>query len=154
MKGQTLEERFWSKVNMKGEDECWEWRHWKQIKGYGEFWLSKEKPHKLAHRQAYELTYGNIPEGMLVCHTCDNKTCCNPKHLFVGTEKDNRQDAIKKGFGYKFASRRRAKLTIDDVLEIRELYNSGEKQIDLARYFGVSDSCIWSIISRNSWTNI
>jgi hypothetical protein len=55
MKGQTLEERFWEKVDIEGEDDCWEWTRYKQSRGYGEFWLSEEKPHKLAHRQAYEL---------------------------------------------------------------------------------------------------
>lgn len=108
-------ERFWSKVAVKELDECWEWQAGKAGGGYGTFRVH----HKMwqAHRVAWALTYGPIPKGLFVCHRCDNPGCCNPYHLFLGTNADNLRDAAKKG--------RIGKLTKDDVLEIRRLLEEG-----------------------------
>ncbi len=91
-----LAERFWEKVNVRTINECWEWNACTYHHGYGKFSLTRCHP-VYAHRVAYELTYGSIPPGLLVCHTCDNRPCCNPSHLFVGTQKDNMQDCKRKG---------------------------------------------------------
>ena len=89
--------RFWDKVNIAGPDECWEWTAGTYLKGlkYGRFQF--EGKAKSAHRVAYILTNGDIPDDMFVCHTCDNPACCNPKHLWLGSAKDNTQDMLKKG---------------------------------------------------------
>ncbi len=88
------EARFWAKVKVQGEDECWEWNKSKTKRGYGRFFVGGNE--FLAHRIAWVLENGAIPEGVLVCHTCDNPPCENPKHLFIGSNKENTQDAVKK----------------------------------------------------------
>lgn len=97
----SVEERFWSKINKKGpyskkcRSYCWEWTAGKDGDGYGNFSINRRSIR--AHRYSYKLYYGNLIEGMLVCHKCDNPSCVNPKHLFTGTALDNKLDSIRKG---------------------------------------------------------
>lgn len=92
----SLEGRFWAKVGVAGDDDCWEWKSAFTTRNYGFFWVGGEKRSEYAHRVSYTLAKGEIPEGMVVMHSCDNTRCVNPKHLSVGTFKDNSQDSIKK----------------------------------------------------------
>lgn len=87
-------ERFWEKVNRSGDD-CWEWTAALDSSGYGHFVIDGR--HYAASRVAWMLTHGPIADGMLVCHHCDNRVCCRPDHLFLGTAKDNTQDGVRKG---------------------------------------------------------
>jgi len=91
----TLEERFWSKVDVRGPDECWPWRAARYENGYGQFYVGNK--HGGAHRMAYYLATGEKPE--VVRHTCDNPPCCNPKHLLGGTHADNAHDREERGRG-------------------------------------------------------
>jgi len=90
----TLRERFWAKV--KANDACIEWGGAKSSNGYGAFTLPGRK-RASAHRVAYEFFFGPIPEGLWVCHKCDNPSCIRPDHLFLGTPKENFEDMRQKG---------------------------------------------------------
>jgi len=86
---------FWVRVDIKGIDDCWEWMGWKDRDGYGQVTIARET--YKTHRLSFELTY-DLVLGKLSClHTCDNPPCCNPYHLFSGTQTDNIADMVKKG---------------------------------------------------------
>lgn len=159
--------RFWSKVDRQSGDGCWNWLIGRFPNGYGMFSV---KPKTLyAHRIAWVLTFGEIPEGMYVCHTCDNKRCCNPAHFFLGTAADNNRDCQEKGrvsSGEKHAATvspiRRArgerngfsKLSDSDVVDIRELLKQGLSQQSVGNKFGVSQRTV-SLISRGqAWSHV
>jgi hypothetical protein len=88
-------ERFWSKVDKRGEDECWEWKYGKSKSGYGNFWLNGLTIR--SNRAAWVIANGPIKEGLFSCHKCDNPGCCNPKHLFLATNEENTLDRHLKG---------------------------------------------------------
>lgn len=110
-------ERFWAKVIIRGPDECWEWTAQRHKDGYGLF--KREGVKRGAHQIAYELTYGPIPPGMVVRHTCDHPWCCNPGHLESGTQADNVHDMIERG---RRPTVYRAHLTPEQVYSIRCMY--------------------------------
>lgn len=116
-----LQERFWSKVDKRGLDECWPWKAAVRRKdeGYGAFWL--EGRHQPASKVAWRLTHGQIADGLEVCHRCDNPQCCNPGHLFLGARQDNNADKVAKGRQARGSMQPRAVLTEDLVIELRRL---------------------------------
>ena len=135
--------RFWSKIDVGDPDECWEWQAHKSEAGYGGFWINYRT--WLAHRVAWVLTYGPIPEGLCVCHHCDNPGCCNPYHLFLGTHAGNTMNAVEKG-------RLNTKLTKEDVLQIQELLEVGAPKQQIADEFGVSRRSIYDISRGKFWS--
>lgn len=144
--------RFWNKVKTGKPDECWEWQGRRQ-RGYGCFDLSSGKAVK-AHRMSYQLVYGAIPAGMHICHHCDNPGCVNPSHLFVGTDKDNSDDKIRKGRANhpRGIGHGRAVLTENDVRTIRQRANEGRGIIKrMAREYGVSKTAISLIVRGINW---
>ena len=152
-----LEQRFWEKVDKRGKYECWEWQAGKSKKGYGYVQNNRKRGKLLsAHRVSWELHNGKIPKGMLICHHCDNPPCVNPNHLFLGTQKDNIRDAVKKGRKkYIGEGNGRAILTKEDVLLIRELYKQPDLTlIQLAKSFNVSRGCITGIVYKKTWKHI
>lgn len=97
----NIELRFWSKVDIRSEDECWPWLASGLRTRYGSFSVGPKNKRRqsTAHRFAWELINGDIPAGMYVCHRCDNPSCMNPNHLFLGTPSDNTRDMMAKGKG-------------------------------------------------------
>jgi predicted XRE-type DNA-binding protein len=144
-------DRFWSKV-LKG-DGCWLWTGSMRTRGYGGFWLDGRND--MAHRVAWILAHGPIPEGLVVMHKCDNQSCVNPSHLQLGTFKDNSTDMVAKRRGREqFRAgdeHRNAKLTQRSVIEIRSLHESGVSQARLADKFGVTQSCISRAVTGKRW---
>ena len=137
------------------QSECWEWARAFHGKGYGSIRVNHKT--RAVHRVAYELWFGDIPNGMSVLHRCDNPICFNPDHLFLGTPTDNMQDAIKKGrlrpcMGEKHPV---AILTEKSVREIRQKHVPYVyTQTRLAKEFKVSQSVIWRIIKRKAWKQV
>ena len=151
---ELLEVTFWQKVKIGNENECWEWSLSKDKDGYGN--VKKEKKNLRAHRIAWKLTYGDIPSGLMVLHKCDNPTCCNPKHLFLGTNTDNMQDMVRKGRGNggRLDKHGLAKINLETSKEIKKLYYSGRfDQNDLAVLFSVSQSSISLILHEKHWND-
>lgn len=147
---QSDEERFWSKV--KKTAGCWLWTGVKSS-GYGQFGSFGSMKH--AHRFSWELANGRrVPDGMFVCHTCDNKACVNPAHLFIGTPSDNSTDARRKGrFPQVGEGHHLAKLTRESVAEIRRLRRDERTSwTELGRRFGVSPSAARFAALGHTWS--
>jgi len=150
----TLEERFWEKVDTSGgADVCWPWKASKARGGYGKFGSGRSKIIS-AHRLAYELVKGAIPEGLDVLHDCDFPPCCNPGHLWAGTNLDNQHDAIAKGRTATGERNGRAKLTEVQVREVRRLCNEGHTQSETGQLVGVNPTAISKIMCGETWKNI
>ena len=139
----TIEERFWRKV--RKTDNCWEWESSKDRQGYGYF---SEKGRTIrSHKMAYVLCIGPIPIDTCVCHKCDNPSCVNPSHLFLGTKRDNTRDCRAKGrnaFGERHGEH---KLTDIQVREIRASTESGSV---LGRRYGITRQYA-SQLKRGAW---
>lgn len=155
------EERFWEKVDVRGKDECWEWQARITTSGYGQFRFDPHKSHMVAHRASWILANGEIPEGMLVCHKCDNRKCVNPNHLFLGTQLENMRDMISKGRqNYhkippkKGSANGSSKLTESQVKEIKEKLKSGLSCCAIGREYGVANQLINSIKNGKFWTHV
>jgi hypothetical protein len=141
---------FWDRV-IKG-DGCWEWQG-KKVYGYGT--LSVDGRSKRAHRHAYELAVGVIPDGLLVMHTCDNRACVRPEHLRVGTNKENMADAAAKRRMPHGERNHQTRLTAEDVRLIRANYRwlgRGEWGSSwIAAKFGMHQSAVRYIVKRKNW---
>lgn len=149
----TLEQRFWEKVDKRGNDECWPWLgNAKKTQGYGEIKVNGKV--KMAHRICYELEHGVIPDGLVIMHKCDNPGCCNPAHLVLGTVNDNNQDKKQKGRAASMPGEGNpfAKLTEDKVREIRKIReDTGLPFRKIARQFGISQKQVINIVKRRQW---
>lgn len=140
---------FWAKVDKSGgEAACWPWTGAITTHGYGCFNVKRRVYG--AHKYAYMLTKGPVPAGMHVMHSCDNRPCCNPAHLSLGTALDNAADKVAKG---RQARRGGAKLTEDSVREIRSLRGI-EQSGSLAKRFNVDQPHIINIWNRRVWKGV
>lgn len=146
-KSRSLEDRFFEKV-LKTPD-CWLWIGATNDVGYGQSFFNGKIVY--AHRISFEIFNGHINKGECVLHRCDNPSCVNPKHLFLGTKKQNTEDMVKKGRD-KFIGERNgmAKLSWDDVNKIR-IDRDCVTQKELGRKYGVSQGMVSLILSNNKW---
>jgi len=143
----TFNERI--QINNNG---CWIWVGHTH-RGYGKFYI-KGKYHR-AHRISYEYFYDVDPGELNVLHECDNPTCVNPNHLFLGTQNDNIQDMINKGRCIKGEMCARAVLTEPDVVEIKHLLKTTSRSgSDIGRQFNVGAKCISNIKNNDTWRHI
>jgi len=155
--------RFWSQVHIPGvESQGWQARCWlwtgatrknrpQGIQNYGR--INYKEGRLSAHRAAYEMFHGKIlPNEVLLLHACDNPLCCNPNHLSEGTRADNRADTVLKSRQARGERHARARLTEEEVLEIRRLYpEGGHTYKSLGKQFGVATTTIQGIIERKIW---
>lgn len=143
----------WLKPNK--QTGCLEWTGSTTRYGYGRIRIGRRL--YLAHRVAFIRAYGLIPEGKYVCHQCDNPACCNPEHLFLGTQFENMADMYRKGREPNKLGQNNpaSKLTDADVRQIRKMYAAGGvSQAALGRKYGVSTVMIGLIVRREKWQHI
>lgn len=142
--------RFFAKVGPPNEQGCREWAASRSTSrgNYGQFML-KGRP-RGTHRMAWEIAFGSVPDGVFVCHHCDNPPCVEPSHLFLGTSADNVIDMNAKGRG-------RARLNDETVRLVRRLYRPHSRTLGsnaLGRRFGVDGSTMWDAIAGNTWSHV
>lgn len=149
-----LVERFHERYRVDADSGCWIWQS-SFASGYGCIGRGGKGNQAAAHRISYELHFGPIPEGMLVCHTCDVRACCNPKHLFLGTYSDNAKDCLAKGRQGERTVRGEqqggSKLTEADVVAIR---GSTAPNAEVAARYGISRALVSRVRTRRSWKHV
>lgn len=145
------EERFMAYVHMEPMSGCWLWGPTLDKGGYGKFW---NKDSFRAHRFSWEMHNGKIPDETMVCHTCDNRSCVNPRHLFLGDQESNMQDMVNKKRSMIGEKNNTAKLSVDDVKAVRARLALGHSQISIGRDFGVHQTQISAIKRRQTWTDV
>jgi hypothetical protein len=155
-----ISERFWSKVQVRGPDDCWPWLEGTNKKGYGRFQTGRVPLGwgvLLAHRVAFFLTHGKWPSNFAT-HECDNPPCCNPAHLVDADAKKNAQDMARRGRvrgGARPGEENHAsKLLTRQVRLIHEMYRRGSTVQELAERFDVSDTMIRNIVSGRAWRHV
>ena len=144
-------QRFWSKVAPAPSECCWEWTACIESNHYGRVWFNNRKA--LAHRVAYQLAKGEIPDGLVVRHTCDNPACCNPDHLILGTQADNMVDMVKRkrNCNPKGEQHYGSKLTTAQVMEV---YSSPLNQYEIAKLYNIDQSIVSRIKHKKIWKHI
>lgn len=152
--------KFYYEKNVIKKEGCWDWKGPIDHYGYGKTTTKTGIGFNTAHKTSWILHKGKIPEGKIVCHSCDNRLCSNPDHLWLGTHKQNTHDMIKKGrlksgiwnqFGSKNPIR---KLNEDQVMQIKNLLSQGRTGAEIARLFKVSSNVIYDIKSERTWKQV
>ena len=146
--------RFWSKVDIRSDDDCWLWKGSRNHKGYGSFNAAPGVT-KIAHRIAYLIGHGELDSELMVCHVCDTPGCCNPRHLFQGTAKQNSEDMVAKGRSPLGEKQGHTHLTAKDVLAIKAMWASGRfLQKVIAEHFSIAQQTVSRIITNKDWSHI
>lgn len=149
----TIEDRLEAYSDRSGgPDACWPWTG-STRRGYGLVSLPGSRSRN-AHVQLWIVENGPIPEGMEVCHSCDNPSCINPRHLFLGTHDDNMKDAVNKGRFPRGSSAQKARLREEDIPVIRRVVQEGETRESVSKRYGVSAHAVSMIILGKTWKHV
>ena len=148
---QPIEPRFWPQVIKAGQDECWLWTgaRWGLRQEYGNIMMEHKKVS--AHVASWVIHNGPIPEGLEVCHTCDNGLCVNPAHLWLGTHQENMTDAVKKHRNILPPRSSFTKLDWNKVADIRRRFQEGESLLALSKEFHVTKTCLYYAVTYRTW---
>jgi hypothetical protein len=150
--------RFWSKVDIISGDECWGWTDSIRNRRYGRLGINDKQVN--ANRVSWVIHFGAIPEGMHVLHHCDNPSCVNPEHLFLGTHQDNMADMKRKGRAISHFGENNGKSTLSttEVIEIRKIYDSHKNKYGLTKLmsevFEIPYGTIQKILRRYTWNHV
>lgn len=148
----NVKERLFSFFNKSDDDSCWNWNGGKS-RGYGRFWMNGKLV--MAHRVMYQISTGKNPGVLLVCHRCDNPSCVNPNHLFLGSPKDNMDDRRLKNRHAYGERQGLSKLSSSSVRRIREEFKEGKiTKLKLASNYRVHISTICHIIMKKTWRHV
>lgn len=143
--------RFWSRVKVLRPNQCWEWQEKSRNEhDYGIFRPTKHSGVVKAHRFAWAAVNGDLKDGIVIRHKCDNPPCCNPAHLEDGTQIDNISDAVSRRRNRR-GGNGHSRLTLEDVTTIRELKQRGIKNDEIARRFGISQPYVSMILNGKRW---
>lgn len=151
--------RFWNKVNRRSSSDCWNWIGSLNTKtGYGQIGVGSDsngtRAMRLAHRISWLIHFGEVPEKKQVLHKCDNRKCVNPNHLYLGTHKDNMQDAYNRMTMIRGERHHNAKLTKEKVIELRNRYADGESIRSLSRSFKLDRATVKASATRKTWRQV
>lgn len=146
----TAEQRFWARVDKSGE--CWLWTGGKDGCGYGYIHYGGQQ--QRTSRVSFQMAHGPIPPGQCVCHRCDNPACVNPAHLFLGTHAENMRDSVVKRRMHPGERHISAKLTDEQVMEIRRKWAAGATSTEIAAEYGLNRGTVSSLGAGKHWTHL
>lgn len=149
---ESCESRFWKKVTIKSDNECWSWNGSRCANNYGHLTI-QHKTWK-AYRYSWMIKNGPIPKRMNICHSCNNPPCVNPSHLYLATHKQNMADASRDFLFVHGINHSHARLNPESVREIRKLRDQGVSIPKLCRQFNMSAGAIWAASKRLSWKSV
>jgi HNH endonuclease len=148
----TIKERLLANVLIDPITGCWNWQRGKFQQGYG--MIQIDHCRQRAHRVSFSEFVGPIPDGLFVCHRCDNPGCINPSHLFLGTAQDNSSDMVAKGRQATGEENGNARLSDLLVQHIRSEHANGVNGRAISRALGIHNVAVYRVINRQSWKQV